>query len=837
MPKDYLIRDFTQGWTPSDDRVNGRKNGLLHMDSVELDQNGALVLQGGSNRIGSPFAVAAHKIFSARLHGVLYNYNAGTNGKLYRDNTELTSSAAVQPTGPYPHVYLQAYNMIMMFYGEHRLADYYSSGIQNRKLGVLNASSSIGLADAGAGAIGAGTYTYKQVNVYYATDWQAFSNPAGDNSITIAASHNITVTPVNDSGTAGSNIQEVWIYRKGPSTNGLYYRVKFQAPGAGSFTDSMTDAAAIAQGIILNENLTSVRFNSDIVIYAAIGPIAGRILYVFRDLTGGGHSQIQLAFSEVDNPENFDISLARAIADDDAEPFLNIKQVSDSTVVIATTKDLYVATGSFLLQPDGFMDVYIRPMGVSIPPTTHEMDVYQNSIVMMTVQGWCITSLNGQQEFLAGINTDRLYRGEDVNGYFGAKVTSDFFTTQSLHFCTIAQNKLVTIVQAFKDTSHIAILPRMEIYDFNRKSWRHVTLDTAVADSTSVRYPLITNPDGHVILFDPVDLYFKRLFYPYHKKLNSSGGSNQNIDILTSVFDLDLPRNRKDFFAIKFKINTGGSNVALNAYLNDSTSPTSLGNINSNGLSEVIIDVTSLIGVAKSIQFSFIGTPAEFILDDISISFDERPEALLSYIMSRFDFGPADGMIKTIVSWPMVLNTINGTVTVTPLVDGIPDISNQDTYSSADLVLTYVHKFRTFTFNKDFGIKLTSSTPFEFYKLGNPLIAYALPLERYIDQFGPKEHFKYFKVKRFELRVYSSTSQSLDVTFFFDDAQEYTATLPVDGTLEKIYWLSVPKTTAGNLLKVKLDGAFFFCRVYARAQGVKSDYGTDMEWVDLEDKT
>ena len=61
MPQTLLLNDFSMGWCPSDDPINGRKNGLLRMDSLELDQNGALRLSGGSSLLFT-YAQAAHTI-------------------------------------------------------------------------------------------------------------------------------------------------------------------------------------------------------------------------------------------------------------------------------------------------------------------------------------------------------------------------------------------------------------------------------------------------------------------------------------------------------------------------------------------------------------------------------------------------------------------------------------------------------------------------------------------------------------------------------------------------------------------------------------------------------
>src|SRR6516225_12365088 len=83
--------DFSSGWTPSDDKVNGRKNGLLQMNNVELDKNGALQMVGGYNVIRSFYPAPATDLFSNVLKATRHDYVAMTNGQVQRDDIVLFS--------------------------------------------------------------------------------------------------------------------------------------------------------------------------------------------------------------------------------------------------------------------------------------------------------------------------------------------------------------------------------------------------------------------------------------------------------------------------------------------------------------------------------------------------------------------------------------------------------------------------------------------------------------------------------------------------------------------------------------------------------------------------
>lgn len=90
-PIPVIFDDFSAGWCASDDQVNGRKNALMRMDNVELDQNGALSLVGGCSVLGT-YGSAAHTIWSNYLGTTRYDYMADANaGHIYRNGTLIAS--------------------------------------------------------------------------------------------------------------------------------------------------------------------------------------------------------------------------------------------------------------------------------------------------------------------------------------------------------------------------------------------------------------------------------------------------------------------------------------------------------------------------------------------------------------------------------------------------------------------------------------------------------------------------------------------------------------------------------------------------------------------------
>src|ERR1700747_1389527 len=79
------INNFSAGWIPGDDPINGRKNGLLKMDNLELDSNGALSLCGGTKVKWTGYTAPAHTLASKWVNGAIHDYALLSDGTIMRD--------------------------------------------------------------------------------------------------------------------------------------------------------------------------------------------------------------------------------------------------------------------------------------------------------------------------------------------------------------------------------------------------------------------------------------------------------------------------------------------------------------------------------------------------------------------------------------------------------------------------------------------------------------------------------------------------------------------------------------------------------------------------------
>lgn len=89
MSDSQKFGSFRSGWVVSDDQFDGRKDGLLQMDNVELDKNGSLSLSGGTVVVGSAYSFNAHTLYSNLVGATRHDYVADTNGSVFRDGSSI----------------------------------------------------------------------------------------------------------------------------------------------------------------------------------------------------------------------------------------------------------------------------------------------------------------------------------------------------------------------------------------------------------------------------------------------------------------------------------------------------------------------------------------------------------------------------------------------------------------------------------------------------------------------------------------------------------------------------------------------------------------------------
>lgn len=518
-----------------------------------------------------------------------------------------------------------------------------------------------------------GTYRYLQVNCRDTSSYIANSGADIDlyaETIPLVKSY-MTVTPQDPTD---DQVNLIRIYRSEITGVGSprYLLVKELEEGNfGTFDDQMSDDDAQLQNIELNLHLEPLSSISDDIIGIA-GPVAGRYLLLTAK---------DVYLTEPDNIDSYDARYTIKISDSSGEKNLFITQVSNSFIVIGTTAGMYELSGTFTEIDVGnetlIMDVVVRNLGVKHPPISDAFAVDKNLLFYIASDG--IRYLSGNDTNLLVDNIDLLYKGvsryEEYPVVLGSSATNE-------GELAISKGKLYCQV-LLDDGSGTRTLHR---YDFLRKSWDHYEVETQA---------LWTEQDDTLLAGIVEDLY-----------VLNYGVLDQAISLLTPKFAGEKPKCRKDAYTMRIKAYTGGHDLTVHMIADGSEY--SIGILNR--LSHDTTQDFDLSGIlVKDFQIKIYGTTDEFILNDVAIFFDSRPEQLTYFKFQNSDFGtPAR---KDASGWPINIDTLGNSVIFTPYLDNVAGTPTTITNVKKTLVECALAAVGTF----EFGFTITGG-PFELWE-------------------------------------------------------------------------------------------------------------------------
>lgn len=822
MPQTYKLEQFTNGWLPGVDPINGPKTGLLAMESVELDQTGALIMSGGVSNLNASFnyPANAHTLYSKFISGVLKSYQALTDGSIFRDTTSIGTGGSATRAA-----FGSAFNYVFYFSGARRRRD---DGTLTSAVG-LQPPSSITVALGAAGVL-TGDYQYAQQNVANFGNSYIVKSPltlATPNPISPSAQQ-VTVTIEDPTSSGGPFANEVWIFRRGGDLS-QWTRVYRQTAGPwNAFNDNVADIDAIAGGEFANEFLRDVSVNNipeDILEMA--GLVNGRMIFF---------SAKNIYFSEINSPDTYDTRTSIGLGGNQntgAEFFLFAKKIGENVVLVATTADMYILTGTFTSNPDGTLDIYLRSLGVENPPISISYAVYNDTIIYMAADGWRqLSPLSGQVKSLVPPVLDRQYRGETISNYGGTPIflypAVDAGGRLIQYWCAAARNKLWTL------TPHIVnndptqpYVYYLQVYDFVRNYWR-------VLPNINPRIIHTREDDAVVGWFDDTAKNL-RIIDDQFTKLNM--GVKQNVHVKTLFLDMEMPRQRKDIWTIKFLIDTGGDNITVNFLYNDGVGTIGFTTVNSNGYSEVAY----AIGLPfKNFQLEFIGQCANFKLSQIVIEYDPRPIQQLIYQLLRQTFQIGDSNRKRVRTWPIVIDTLGANVNITPAVDGV---AGTLVAFNTNFKKTILYQFDIDAFGTDYALlfQATTNTPFEIWEIKEPDNVQILPLAKRFWQSGPIELFGTGIIRMLAIRCVSFNSilATIPWNLYLGDTSVATGSFTPTMSKDDTYYSQVPRfdgNNSGRIFRLELGPVTFdFCPYYVRAQIIRSgaQKDTENEWINL----
>jgi hypothetical protein len=554
-----------------------------------------------------------------------------------------------------------------------------------------------------------GTYQYVQVNVNSTGSYIAkstmgpISNPITLNGLCAL------ITPRNPT-LDDAQCNQAWIYRCSVNGNGLlnqWYRVMvFNGSWAAAY-DNTGDQAALTLNLTLNLNLVSIASSgiSD-KIYDIVGPIQGRWYYFTTNM---------MYPSDINDPDLVDVSLAVRTCGSNNELFMFARAISASVVVVGTSCEVYLLTGTFTTFPDNSIDAYYQPLGVKFPPITYDAVAFGGAIYYLASDGWrmCMATSFGttysaqNNQLMVAPNTDRLYRGETCNGYTPPNIK---ITPGSVRFpVTIARNKLFCFITG---------TGRYEVYDFVRNYWRPVVY-TGLGDVSAVA----TTQDGQILAFYTSALA-EREIEIYTSKL-IDGNTQQSVSLLLPFKDNGKPRERKDTYTFKSRCSVGAAGAVSLAITNELNVTTSVVNtLQNSSANEQYLDLSTYanLQLSKAYQIKLSGAVTDLVIEDLSIDYDARPVPVTFLRFQSINYGTTAR--KRLYTVPFQIDTMGQQISVVPYVDGVAAPALAVTSSrkqSFDYQFPKVSSTTDTTVGRDYEWTINGNgNEFEFFGFGQP---------------------------------------------------------------------------------------------------------------------
>ena len=555
-----------------------------------------------------------------------------------------------------------------------------------------------------------GTYVYIQVDVNNTGTYLVKSKPSPISSEVTAFNCAIQVYPQ----TCDFQANECWIYRAGGTLNGFYLVKKIT--GARGFTpapfiDNLSDTDAILDQDSTNEIQFYLDHPPDNMV-GMEGPFADRMWYL---------TQKYLYPSFPFNPDGVDIRTLIQVGGVNNETALFVTKVSNDTLLVGTTNDIYEITGDATEVSPGILNIQKKGLGIKQPPTNRMFAIYRGALIYFSRDGWMMLQGSTSTPLVGG--TSQLYRGKTRHGIDAIRIPVD----DDPNFPVVVSGG-----KLFCSVEHLTIGRALMVYTFPdqlnpaaQAGWRWIR----AWDGTNG--PIQNNPNSLFVEEDGTILAgtqtggdgFLRSLGTVSKYLD---GSVKQGFYFATVFDPgESAARRKDSFTLKVEARTFGDPITIriqgitdNA---DSIQTMDFTNQVFNNKEIKYYDI-STIGLVKRYQIVIASTGVmDFSLYDFRIEYDLRPEQLNFLRIPPSNYGIAGR--KRIPEIPFVIDTLGQNVTFTPILDNttkLPSVVNRTTKG------VYNHQFISDEAAFDIGGTLQGNV-FEFYELVQPREVELLP--------------------------------------------------------------------------------------------------------------
>ena len=529
-----------------------------------------------------------------------------------------------------------------------------------------------------------GTYQYAQVNVYNPNlkgAWKSeLSAPTDPIYVFNGAVEIKPSIPTMAEGDFLNIVQEIWIYRRdsGLSPDAIplgtprkldkWYRVlrEFTRPGMAdvTFIDVTSDDEALELNEWWNESLQSLDRITEEDIIGLETDINGHVLYL---------TPTKIYISDLNDPGLFDSQATIQTSGNYSETNLWIKKPSLGVIYVGASNDIYEISGTFQVSPDGYLDVQIKPLGLSHPPIGYQVTADNTTVFYMSNDG--LRMVGGAEDTVITQAIDQLFHNVTRYTLPPVRLTPRGF--ESYPVC-IARDKLWVSVPILDGTR------RLFVYSLKDKYWRSQTFEAL---------SLFFEEDGRL-------LAGKDAVWEIDDSFKPETHAPRDVYFETVFDDDNLPRNRKDTFTFKIQADTGNKPVEIWVARNGRDNWGKIGAVAFDGLQEKLITIVETVGLCKSMAVRIIGSGlSTFKLFHFTIEYDPRPEQLTYLRIPYTNLGTASR--KRFVNFAFVIDTLGEDCEFIPLIDG--SVAGSSSSLNFARKATHVHYFDSEQVGTDIG--------------------------------------------------------------------------------------------------------------------------------------
>lgn len=538
------------------------------------------------------------------------------------------------------------------------------------------------------GAITGNGIQYYQQNVRNNGTYLAKSPLSPVTAVINIVTGSVTLTP-NVTFNASAGVTDIYFYRSGNTLDNVYFVGSVSGSGVTfpTFTDNKTDVQVLEINIKANLFLNSI-FNLTEVFIAIEGPIAGRMVYL---------TTTTIYISDLLNPDAYDTRFILKLNSIVGEQNLWLQKTGGTVLIVGTTADIYVISGTFAQLADGTIDVVVTSLGVKQPPISRAVAVYSGAAYYLAADG--IRYINSGTSFLVSSDNRLLFDGYTRYGVAAVDLTISAVNNDIYgSLLCINKNKLY-FRHAIAGGTY-----QMFVYDLVKQYWKFYNLYGSIT-------ALFSEEDGN-LLTGSYDDFLRSI---NTGNVIDTAGNYVSFNLRTTLRDGKTPRQRKNVFTLKINCDTGGDTVEVHMYT-ETDVDIFLGYINNNGLSVAQFNVAgNTIDLKKRYSLHLYGQVRTFKLVDWSLDYLDRPIPLNSLRIEPTNYGVAGR--KRINNIPLVIDTLGHDVNIVPIVDGV--LGPLKVINTNEKLL-YSYQYDAETYGTMIGLNLQSvatANSFEFYEL------------------------------------------------------------------------------------------------------------------------